>query len=266
MNVYQNATDLKKDARALGPNNARAVAHQLGYEPDFDWSFQNYKAMIVAMAQAFKLRNHLEIGGGRDPLFSPTELSDLGIKVTVNDISQKELDLAPKEFTKLCGDIAALDTLDVMGKNRYDLAYSRMVMEHVPDVELMWENIHGMLAPGGIALSFFPTLFAPPFVINRLIPERLSRAILFKLFPHRVDEGKNPKFPAYYDYCRSSEATIVPMLERIGFREVTVLPFYGYSYFWKIPVLKQIDAVFTKLACKYDWRMFSSFAYIIAKK
>jgi len=56
------------------------------------------------------------------------------------------------------------------------------------------------------------------------------------------------------------------MLKRLGFREVVVLPFWGYSYFWKFPGVKQIDAAFTKLAQRREWRAVSSFAYVIATK
>jgi hypothetical protein len=67
--------------------------------------------------------------------------------------------------------------------------------------------------------------------LNRLIPEKISRWLLETVFPDRKDDGDNPKFPAYYDYCFSDEAKIVPMLKRAGFSEVAVLPFWGYSYF-----------------------------------
>ena len=45
-----------------------------------------------------------------------------------------------------------------------------------------------------------------------------------------------------------------------------MLPFYGYSYFWKVPGLKQVDAAFTRFVRARDWRLFTSFAYILAVK
>ncbi|MHC2087274.1 class I SAM-dependent methyltransferase [Methylobacterium sp. CM6244] len=250
----------------VAPRDIRAIARDLGYSPDWNWSWENYKNTIVALTNEYDLRDHLEIGGGRDPVFQPPELVRHGIRVTINDISQKELDLAPPEFSKLCCDIASPSTLDTIGRNRFDFAYCSMVMEHVPDVAQMWRNIHGLLTPGGAALSFFPTLFAPPFVANQLMPEALSRAVLHTLFPDRRDDGGNPKFPAHYNYCRGSEAVIVPLLKEIGFREIVVLPFYGYSYFHKLPGLRQIDDAFTRLARSRDWRTFTSFAFVIARK
>lgn len=248
------------------PPGIRAVADGLGYTSDWNWSWESYKPMVLALAEAYGLRRHLEIGGGRDPLFTAEEVAAHGLAVTLNDIAQRELDRAPPGFATLCCDIAGPDTVATIGRERFDFAYCRMVMEHVPDVARMWRNVHDILAPGGVAFSFFPTLFAPPFVANELMPERLSRAILHALFPDRRDDGDNPKFPAHYDRCRGSEAALVPLLTGIGFREVVVLPFYGYSYFWKIPGLRQVDAAFTRLARARDWRTFTSFAYVIARK
>ena len=248
------------------PRSIRAIADDLGYSPDWTWSWDNYKSMILTMANEYGLKDHLEIGGGRDPLFGPGELATHGLHVTVNDISQKELSFLSSDYATLCCDIASPETVGIVGREKFDFAYCRMVMEHVPDVARMWANVHAILTPGGAALSFFPTLFAPPFVLNELMPEKLSRAALHAFFPDRGDDGDNPKFPAHYDHCRGRDSAIVPLLTQIGFREVVVLPFYGYSYFWKIPGLKQVDAAFTKLARARDWRTFTSFAFVIVRK
>ncbi len=248
------------------PRDIRRIVADLGYPTDWNWAWENYKSTIIAIAREYGLKRHLEIGGGRDPLFAPDEVRALGFEVTLNDISAKELSLAPSGYAKVQCDIAAADAPEILGREHYDLAYCRMVMEHVPDVARMWRNIHAVLAPGGMALSFFPTLYAPPYVLNRLIPESVSRPLLEFVFPDRKPDGDNPKFPAHYDYCFSDESRIVPMLRDAGFSEITVLPFWGYSYFWKFPILRQIDAGFTRLAQDRGWRSVSSFAYVIVRK
>jgi len=244
----------------------RRIVDDLGYTNDWHWSWASYKAAVAALSRTYGLRRHLEIGGGRDALFTPDEAAELGARITVNDISAHELSLAPAAFEKLCCDIASDEALRAAAPGSFDLLYSRMVMEHVADVPAMWRNSYELLAPGGVALAFFPTLHAPPFVVNRLVPERLSSAVLKRLFPDRADDGDNPKFPALYDHCYGDERTLPDLLKGIGFREAIVLPFYGYSYFWKIPGLKQVDAAFTRLAAARDWRTFTSFAYAIGVK
>jgi SAM-dependent methyltransferase len=251
---------------AAPPTDIRSLIASLGYDPDWQWSWENYKRTVTEISRAKGLTRHLEVGGGRDPLFLPPEVAALGFDVTLNDISADELARAPAGYSTVQCDIAGDDAKAILGAERYDIAYSRMVMEHVPDVPKMWENIAYTLAPGGVAFAFFPTLHAPPYVLNRMIPEKISRWILETVLPDRREEGDNPKFPAFYRYCFSEENKIVPMLKRAGFREVVVLPFWGYSYFWKFPGIKQIDAAFTKFATEREWRLVSSFAYVIAKK
>lgn len=242
----------------------RQIVNDLGYPTDWLWAWDNYKPTILAAAHEYGLSRHLEIGAGRDPLFSPDELKNF--EVTLNDISEFELAQVGPEYRKVKCDIAADHAPDILGRGRYDFAYCRMVMEHVPDVARMWRNIYAVLAPGGMALSFFPTLYAPPFALNRVIPEKLSRPILEFIDRKRVPDGDDPKFLAYYDHCFSDERKLAPMLQDAGFLEITVLPFWGYSYFWKFPVLKQIDATFTRMAQARGWRSVSSFAYVIVRK
>ena len=238
----------------------------LRYSPDWNWAWANYKETIVRLSTEYGLNRHLEVGGGRDPLFSPLEARRLDLDITLNDISAKELALAPPAFRKLHCDIAADDTMRHVETDAYDLVYSRMVMEHVRSARTLWANQHAMLAPGGVALAFFPTLYAPAFALNRAVPERMSSAIVARLFPDRHDDGDNPKFPAFYDNCYGSTEHFEDMLGAIGFRRVLVLPFYGYSYFHRLPGLRQLDAAFTRLVRERDWRTFTSFAYVIAEK
>src|SRR5690606_29100848 len=111
---------------------------------------------------------------------------------TVNDIAQSELDLAPSYVEKACFDIAAED---VPQNRQYDLMFSKLVFEHIKDAKRAWNNTRALLKQGGIALHFCPVLCCPPFIINWLLPERLSRHILRFFFPAR-NEGEHPKFPA----------------------------------------------------------------------
>lgn len=243
-----------------------SVLDGLGYSPDWNWSWEAYRDTVVGIAREYGLRRHLEVGGGRDTLFAPEEARGLGFSITVNDISAAELARAPAPFAKVCCDVAAADTMRLIAPGAYDFVYSRMVMEHVRDARRLWSNQYAMLAPGGVAFAFVPTLFAPPFALNRLVPEAVSSGIVRRLFPDRHQDGDNPKFPAVYDLCYGDGGKVAPVLQEIGFREVLVLPFYGYSYFWGIPGLKQLDAAFTRLVRARDWRLFTSFAYILAVK
>jgi hypothetical protein len=123
-----------------------------------------------------------------------------------------------------------------------------------------------LLKPGGVAMAFFPTLYAPVFTVNHLIPERVSRAIVHALYPARRDGGADPKFPALYDWCVSSEGKLGPMLGAAGFRDVHIQPFWGHGYFDRMPGLKQLDHGFNRLAAKRDWRLVSTYAFVAVRK
>lgn len=238
---------------------------ELGVQNDRHWAWDNYENVVRGLARILHAHSLLEVGGGRDPLFTAGELKSLGIEMTVNDISQTELDVLPDSYHKarfdVAGDISAVAQL----RNSFDLAFSRMVFEHVADGQRAWSNLYQLLAPGGVALAFIPTLYSFPFVVNKLLPDDLAAKIVKLLYPNRTD-SEDPVFPARYSWTYASEGKMRPMLEAIGYREIVILPFYGHGYFERFLVVREIHAQFTALARKHDWRMIASYAYIAARK
>jgi SAM-dependent methyltransferase len=241
---------------------------RLNYDSKASWAWENYRATVLSIAEARRgaagapLRL-LEVGGGRMPLFSPAEAAAARLSVTVNDIDERELSLGPPGFDKALFNIA--DEIDPKLHGAFDLIVSHMVMEHVRDARRAWSNMAALLAPGGVALAFHPTLYAPPFLINVILPDRVTAPLLRFFFPTRHDE-KYPKFPAWYDMCRSDPATIGPMLKACGFRETLVLPFWGHDYFRSVPGLRELDAAVQRMAEARDWRALSTYAYTMARR
>ncbi len=236
--------------------------------PDWhsQWAWDHYEPTILALAHQFGLRRVCEIGGGRDPLFSAEQAGRHGLDLIVNDIDAGELALTPAGLKTARFDIAGdLSEVDAV-RGGYDLMVSRMVFEHVHDVERAWTNIHYLLAPGGVALAFFPTLWAPVFALNHVLPEKASRAIVHALFPARRDGGGDPKFPAFYDWCRGSRATLQPMLKRAGFDDVHIQRFWGHGYFERVPGLRQLDHAFNALAARIGWDFVTTYAFVVVRK
>jgi SAM-dependent methyltransferase len=230
------------------------------------WAWDHYERTVLDLARHFGLSELCEIGGGRDPLFTPGRLITEGLSLTVNDIDQLELDFAPRGLKTARFDIAGDLSEPDARRASYDLMFSRMVFEHVDGVEQAWANCHRLLKPGGVALAFIPTLWAPVFTVNHLIPERLSRRIVHALYPARRDGGGDPKFPALYDQCYSASRRIAPMLARAGFADTHIQPFWGHGYFERLPVLRDADALFNRIAARIDWRLMTTYAYIVARK
>lgn len=238
----------------------------LGPDWHSQWAWDNYEPTILGLAHQLGLRRVCEIGGGRDPLFSADEARRHGIDLIVNDIDAGELALTPAGLETARFDIAGDLSEPDVARGGYDLMVSRMVFEHVHDVERAWTNIHDLLAPGGVALAFFPTLWAPVFALNHILPEKASRAIVHALFPARRDGGGDPKFPAFYDWCRGSPAQLTPMLNRAGFSDVHIQRFWGHGYFDRMPGLRQVDHAFNALAAKIGWDLVTTYAYVVVRK
>jgi len=244
---------------------------RLGYNSAEEWAWDEYKSTVMALVdECRECGRHLggairlmEIGGGRSPLFTPAEAADAGIELTVNDIDAGELARAPEAFEKAQFDIAG--EIHSSWEGSFDLIVSRMVFEHVRDAPRGWANKARLLAPGGVAFAFHPTLYAPPFLINWLMPEKLTSRTLQRYFPDR-HAGSGPKFPARYEMCFSDPAKIEPILKGIGFSEVLVAPFWRHGYFHSLPVLRELDAVVQDFAEKRDWRMLSTYAYTLARR
>jgi SAM-dependent methyltransferase len=248
-----------------GQNTSLAKAFAtLNVEEDCEWAWINYKRTVTEFCKQFSARRLIEIGGGRDPLFDRQEITALSVEMTINDIAPGELDALPSGYRTACFDIAGdISNLTVF-RNSFDFAFSRMVFEHVADGQRAWANLYELLAPGGVAMVYIPTLYALPFFMNWLLPDKLAAKIVKVLYKNRTDEA-DPVFPARYSWCFTG-ARLSKMLSAIGYREVFVQPFYGHGYYKSIPIIHRMQMGFAKLARRHDWRVFSSFAYIAVRK
>src|SRR5258708_26884811 len=213
----------------------------LNVEHSETWAWANYERVVRYLAEASGAKKLIECGGGRDPLFGRAALTELGAELTVNDISPTELAALPKGYRTACFDIAGELSPEEIARGGYDLAFSRMVFEHVADGQRAWENLFRLLAPGGIGLAFVPTLYAFPFVANWLLPDDFAARIVKLLYKNRTDTA-DPVFPARYSWTVASEKKLAPMLKEIGYRDAMVVPFHRHSYYQTSPLLRQIQA------------------------
>lgn len=204
----------------------------------------------------------MELGGGSWPRFTWDELPKNVASYIVNDIDQRLLDRIPGGYDKLCFDVAGASP---PVKNCADLIFSQFMAEHVKDGAQFHRNVFELLAPGGLAFHFIPTLFASPFVINRFFPETVTRKLIETVYPFKKT-GDYPKFPAYYSYCRADERLIGGLLNDIGYDKITIEPFWGHPYYDKIPVVREIEGAVMSLSARRNWKAYASYAYIKARK
>lgn len=258
-------SDKRRRFTAADPGVLAKAFASLDVDTDWLWAWHNYKRVVRELTTQIDARRLIDIGGGRDPLFDLDELKTLGAALTVNDIAPGELACLPAGYDTACFDVAGDPAKLARWRNTFDLAFSRMVFEHVADGRCAWANLYELLAPGGVALSFNPTLYALPYVINWLLPHKFTAAFVRRFGPDRSMDT-DPVFPAHYSWCFADDERMRAMLTAIGYRDVIVQPFYGHAYYGKFPLLREIHSAFTALARRNDWRWIASFAYIAARK
>jgi hypothetical protein len=206
----------------------------------------------------------LEVGGGANPTFSLEFVKQHNLEYTVLDISLDELAKAPDGYVKVCADITST-YLELPGG--YDLVFSKMLAEHVKSGEVFHRNVYSLLSAKGRAFHFFPTLYAPPFVVNRLLPERLSWKLLNLFQSGRHKEGYLPKFPAYYSWCRGPVPSQIKRFESIGYQISEYIGFFGnVGYYQKLPFISKGNYTISKWLVEHPIPVLCSFAYVQLQK
>lgn len=111
----------------------------------------------------------------------------------------------------------------------------------VKDVEASLVGIRSCLRDGGICALFVPSKNAIFAKINRILPGKMKRQILFSIFPNAK---KCQGFPAYYNRCTPKEFR--DLARSLGFEVIDERYYYISSYFsfffplyvlWRIYIL-----------------------------
>jgi 2-polyprenyl-3-methyl-5-hydroxy-6-metoxy-1,4-benzoquinol methylase len=152
-----------------------------------------------------------------------------------------------------------------LNSTKFDLVFSKMMAEHVKSGEQFHRNVLQMLAENGLAVHFFPTLYALPFLLNRLAPEVLADKIA-DLFTPR-DKYQHAKFPAYYSWCRGPVRSQLKKYEELGYEVIEYKGFFGHhGYYNRLPFLKRIHELKTDYLLRKPSPLFTSYAYVVLKK
>jgi SAM-dependent methyltransferase len=248
----------------LSAPETRRMLHELRGDHHWRRAWHGYRDCVLDLAATRPQPRLLEVGGGRSPLLTAEDVERLGADYTVNDIDAGELARAPAWVDTLHGDIADPALGAGGSEGSFDLVFAKLVFEHVADPANAYRTIARLLRPGGVFVNLIPTLYAPPFVVNRLLTEGVSARVLRWAMPNRNDE-EVPKFPAYYRWCTSTPRT-ERKLREVGFDSCVVMPFYGHAYYRKIPVLRTAGERVSATAARRDWRPLSTFALVLCER
>ncbi len=164
-----------------------------------------------------------DIGGGKNPCITSDLKAVLNCYIVGLDIDENELRAAPNGIYNkiICADIMKHE-----GNSNGDLVVSLALLEHVENVEAALRGMAGCLRDGGNLCLFLPSKNALFARINKRLPERTKRLILFSLFPNTKEKQG---FPAYYDRCTPRD--IKRIVQSLGFEIIEERYYYISTYF-----------------------------------
>lgn len=230
---------------------------------DLEDLWQGYDDLLVDLARREDAKSVAELGGGARPLLSDPARWGFAPHRAVIDISAEELAKAEADIDTQVADLCQPIR---EGHNSYDLVFSKMLCEHLPSARTFHQNCFHLLRPGGLAVHFFPTLFAAPFVINRLMPEQLARSLLRKVQPGRIDDPKQLKFPAYYRWCTGPTRRAIKRYESVGFEVEAWHAAFGHDYYVVVPPLHAAERAKTRFLMAHPVPALTSFAAVVLRK
>jgi SAM-dependent methyltransferase len=225
---------------------------------------ERFPEEVEAAARAQGVKRICEIGAGANPMLPLARLEEAQIdEYVVTDISERELAKAPEGYTKVRADIRT-PLPDRQGA--FDLISSRYVAEHVEDAAAFHSSVLAMLKPGGRAMHFFPTLYEPAFVLNRVMPEALTSKALGRLQDNRDAAGKHAKFPARYRWCRGPTRRQLKRLEAVGFEIERYMAIFGHGYLHPLPRLDKAAGELAEFLCRRHAALFCSYAAVTLRR
>jgi SAM-dependent methyltransferase len=207
----------------------------------------------------------LEIGSGANPTLAPDEVASRDLHYTTNDRDAAELAKAGPAYETLMLDMENVDRR-ALPRDSFDLVFSRMVNEHVADGESYYRNIYDVLRPGGVTAHCFSTLYALPFFVNRLVPERLASRLLDIFNPR--DRYQQDKFPAHYSWSRGPSVRMCRRLTALGYEIVEYRGYFGHPYYNQ-PLMKPLRALEeakSKWLSRHPIPALTSYAVVILRK
>jgi SAM-dependent methyltransferase len=227
---------------------------------DFE-GWDRFPAFIEDVIARNSAKRVCEIGAGANPALGSDAIRKHGLTFRAVDQVEGELSKSGMGETSVY-DVCA--SAPVPGAP-YDLIFSRMTAEHFRDPQRAYANMFEALAPGGLSIHSFATLYALPFVLNRVLPDRVSD-FLFNRFSPRNRE-RHDKFKAYYSHCRGPMENQLQFFRNLGYDIVEYRAHFGHNYYApKLPLLHLVHRQATKLLLKAPIAFFVSYATVILRR
>lgn len=190
-----------------------------GRDPDI---WDSYVQAIAGLLQSGQVRLVLDVGGGRVCRFAPALAGWKG-RVIALDLSWSDLSQNRQVQGRIVGDAAKGLPLAAAS---VDLVCTHSVLEHLADSAAFFSQAARVLRPGGYMVNLLPCKFAPFALLNQLLPQRASRALLDRLTAHPEELGHRH----FYDRCFPS--ALRRLLEQNGLELVELRLGYAQSDYY----------------------------------
>lgn len=200
----------------------------------------------------------IDIGGGSNPLLTKDQVRNFHYIV---------VDIDPNELAKANGDYYEKICTDIIKDNKglkCDLLISNMLLEHIIEPKFFHEACFEILRTNGKAVHFFATKFSPASIINTILPESLSRKLLYLI--QKRNWEKEGKFPAYYRWAMGPTKEQVLRFKSIGFEVCSYNGYLGSGYLKYNKKLSIIERIYNKIIINLNLPYFCSNAIVILKK
>lgn len=225
-------------------------------------AWEGYEQLLGRFIDDLQAKKVCDIGGGANPLLTPDFVKTRDLEYSILDISEAELMKGPVNYHKIVADVASRDFAI---ENKFDLVFSKMLLEHLANAEQFHKNVLTLLNHGGMAIHFFPTLYTVPFLVNLLAPEFLAK-ILYNAFGAR-DKYQHAKFTAYYRWCRGPSNKQIKKYISLGYEVVEYGGFFGHSgYYQKTNFLRKLHELKTDYLTNNPSPYFTSYAFVVLRK
>jgi len=248
-----------KDERAAGAA-PRIAYHELHEFPGWDGA----PRFLSTLIEEHRPRVVLEAGSGANPTLPAGEVGRLKLRYITSDIEARELEKAPDGYETRCLDLEHGPLPgDLIGA--CDLVFSRMVNEHVRDGEAYHRNLYRLLAPRGLAAHCFSTLYALPFLANRLAPGMVADLLLDFFNPR--DRHQQDKFRAHYSWSRGPSAAMLKRFRALGYEVLAYDGYFGHPYYQsKLCPLDWLERLKSRALLARPIPLLTAYATVILRK
>lgn len=224
--------------------------------------WDSFPSFIEELAGAHSLYRVCEVGAGANPALSPQFVQDHGLLYRAIDKSETEIGKS---------EMNGMSVFDICSANSklpgapYDLICSRMTAEHFEEPRHAYANMFMSLAPGGLCVHSFATLYSLPFLLNKLLPSVISDTVLNTVSPR--DRDAHDKFKAYYRYCRGPLKSQTAFFETIGFEILEYRGYFGHNYYHlKLPLLHLMERKETQILLRTPAACLTTYSTVVLQR